>query len=58
MKQTIIALIALIILAACSSPEEKTEPAESSFPLQAYVETADDAFRYEISETVLGEAWT
>ena len=58
MKQTIIALMALIILAACSSTEEKIEPTKSSFPLQAYVETADDAFRYEISETVRGEAWT
>jgi PhoPQ-activated pathogenicity-related protein len=58
MKRTIIVLMALIILAACSSPEEKTKPTESSFPLQAYVETADDAFRYEISETVRGEAWT
>ena len=54
MKQTFIALFALLILPACSSTEEKTE---SSFPLQAYVETADDAFRYEISETVRGEAW-
>ncbi len=35
MKQTIIALFALLILPACSSTEEKTE---SSFPLQAYVE--------------------
>jgi PhoPQ-activated pathogenicity-related protein len=58
MKQTSIVFMALIILAACSSTEEKTTPPEISFPLQAYVETADDAFRYEIRETVRGEAWT
>ncbi len=58
MKQLFIALFALLILTACNSPEQKTTPSESSFPLQAYVETPDDAFRYEISETVRGESWT
>ncbi len=58
MKQTVIALLALIILAACNSTEQKTAPSESSFPLQAYVEAPDEAFRYEISETVRGESWT
>jgi len=58
MKQIVIAFFAFIILAACSSPEQKTTPSASLFPLKAYVETADDAFRYEISETVQGEAWT
>ncbi|NOR33896.1 MAG: PhoPQ-activated pathogenicity-like protein PqaA type [Bacteroidales bacterium] len=58
MKQIIIAFSALILLAACNSPEQKTTPSESFFPLKAYVETADDAFRYEIIETVRGESWT
>ncbi|MEA3461938.1 MAG: PhoPQ-activated protein PqaA family protein, partial [Bacteroidota bacterium] len=58
MKQLIIALSALIILAACSSPDPKTSPAKDPFPLKAYVETADEAFRYEITETVRGETWT
>ncbi len=58
MKQTVIALLALIILAACNSTEQKTAPSESTFPLQAYVETPDEAFQYEISETVRGESWT
>jgi PhoPQ-activated pathogenicity-related protein len=58
MKQTFISLMAFIILAACNSPEQKTETTESSFPLQAYVEAPDETFRYEIRETVLGESWT
>ena len=51
-------LFVLIILVACNSPEKKTSPTPSSFPLKAYVETADDAFRYEIRETIKGESWT
>lgn len=58
MKQTVIALLALIIFAACNNAEQKTDAPESTFPLQAYVETPDEAFRYEISETVRGESWT
>jgi len=58
MKQIVIAFFALIIMAACSSPEQKTTPSESLFPLKAYVETPDEAFRYEIKETVRGESWT
>ena len=58
MKQLIPALFTLILLAACSTPEPKTSPVKDSFPLKAYVETADEAFRYEIMETVRGESWT
>ena len=58
MKQIIFAISALFILAACSSPEPKTSPASDPFPLKTYVETADNAFRYEIMETVRGESWT
>jgi len=58
MKQTVIALLALMILAACNSSEQKTVPSESSFPLQAYVEAPDEAFRFEIRETVKGGSWT
>jgi len=52
------AFLSLIILAACSSPDPGTSPAKDIFQLQAYVETEDKAFRYEIIETEKGEAWT
>jgi len=58
MKQIIIGISVLLILAACSSPEPKKSPAEDPFPLKVYVETPDEAFRYEIMETVRGESWT
>jgi len=58
MKLINIAILALIILAACSSPDPGTSPAKDIFPLQAYVETEDKAFRYEIIETEKGESWT
>ena len=58
MKQIIIVFSAIIILAACNSPEQKTPPPDTSFPLKTYVETEDEAFRYEIIETVQGESWT
>jgi PhoPQ-activated pathogenicity-related protein len=58
MKQLISLIFTLTILVACSSPEPKTSPAEDSFPLKSYVETKDKAFRYEIKETIKGEAWT
>jgi PhoPQ-activated pathogenicity-related protein len=58
MKQIIFFLFTLFILAACSSPELKTNSAKNLFPLKAFVETPDDAFRYEITETVRGESWT
>jgi len=58
MKQIILTLFAMIILAACNSPEQKTTPSDPSFPLQEYVEAPDETFRYEIRETVRGESWT
>lgn len=58
MKQTIIALLALILLAGCNSPEIQNGKAESTFPLEAYVAMEDPAFRYEIIETERGESWT
>ena len=58
MKQILIAFSALILLAACKSPEQKTTTSEPSFPLKAYVETEDKAFRYEIVETIKGDSWT
>jgi len=57
MKQILIVFSALIILAACNSPEPDTKT-ETPFPLKAYVETEDKAFRYEIVETVQAESWT
>lgn len=57
MKQFIIPIAAMILLASCQ--KSKTVPApETAFPLQAYVERGDQAFRYEIRETVRGESWT
>ncbi len=58
MKQILIAFSALILLAACNSPEQKTTASESPFLLKAYVETEDTSFRYEIVETVKGDSWT
>jgi PhoPQ-activated pathogenicity-related protein len=58
MKQILISFVAWFILAACNSPEQKSEPTISSFPLKAYVEQEDTAFRYEIAETIQGESWT
>lgn len=58
MKHIIVAISSLILLAACSSPEPKTNPVREDFPLKTYVESPDKAFRYDIVETVRGEAWT
>lgn len=58
MKHIILTIAVLILLAGCNSPEPKTEVVKDSFPLKAYVETPDLAFRYEIAETVRGESWT
>lgn len=58
MKHIILAVAALILLAGCNSPEPKTDVVKDSFPLKAYVETPDEAYRYEITETVRGESWT
>jgi PhoPQ-activated pathogenicity-related protein len=57
MKQTLF-FITLLLLTSCSKPETKTTSAGDPFPLKAYVEAEDDAFRYEIKETVRGESWT
>ena len=51
-------VIVAMLLASCSSPEPKSTTIKDPFPLKAYVETADEAFRYEIAETVRGESWT
>jgi len=58
MRPIYFAISALFILAACSSPDPKTNLAAEPFPLKLYVETPDEAFRYEIRETVRGESWT
>ncbi len=57
MKQTFF-LVFLLLLAACTSTEQNTKETTVSFPLKAYVDTPDEAFRYEISETIRGESWT
>jgi PhoPQ-activated pathogenicity-related protein len=58
MKLANIAFLALIFFVACTPQEQKSTHAESSFPLETYVNTDDPAFRYEIVETEKGEAWT
>jgi PhoPQ-activated pathogenicity-related protein len=57
MKQTLF-LLALLLGAACASPEQKSNDVRDPFPLKAYVEAKNEAFRYEISETIKGESWT
>jgi len=57
MKKTLF-LVALTLLAACTSPDPKSSELKDPFPLKAYVEAGDDAFRYEIMETIKGESWT
>lgn len=47
-----------MFLNSCNSPEPKTSTPEKPFPLKAYVETSDDAFSYEIRETIRGDTWT
>ena len=42
MKQAILVIVTALMLTACSSPGTNTIP-ETSFPLKAYVETADEA---------------
>lgn len=58
MKQVLSLIFVLIILAECTRPEVKTGPEKDPFPLKAYVEAENKAFRYEIKETIKGEAWT
>jgi len=58
MKLSLSIVLLAMLLSFCSSPESKTTTVSDSFPLKAYVETADEAFSYEITETVRGESWT
>jgi PhoPQ-activated pathogenicity-related protein len=58
MKSFLSLVIVAMFLGSCSNPEPKTSAVKDPFPLKAYVETADDAFSYEITETVRGESWT
>lgn len=58
MKRLLSLFFALIILAACKSPDQVSPPAKAVFPLQAYVDAEYEAFHYEIKETIKGEDWT
>ena len=58
MKQLSVLFLSLIILTACTRKEPESGPPKDPFPLKAYVETEDKAFRYEIIETEKGETWT
>jgi PhoPQ-activated pathogenicity-related protein len=58
MKNLIPLFLAVSVLAACNRQEPAGSPAKDPFPLKAYVETEDKAFRYEIKETIKGETWT
>lgn len=55
MKAHFILLAFAVLASSCStqSPE-----AEASFPLKEFVYAHDDAFRYEVVETVKGDSWT
>jgi hypothetical protein len=55
MKRTIIALMALIILAAFSSTEEKTKPTYPSFPFQAGAVFEDDLIAFAWQQFMEGE---
>ena len=58
MKQYLSLIFVFVLMAACKQPGPETGPATDPFPLKAYVDTEDPAFRYEIKETIKGEAWT
>jgi PhoPQ-activated pathogenicity-related protein len=58
MKFYILLLITALLISSCKSPEPETSTVRDPFPLKAYVETPDEAFRYEIAETVRGDSWT
>ncbi len=58
MKPFILLLAGTISLVACKRSEPGGSVPDSSFPLKSYVETPDPAFRYDIIETVKGDAWT
>jgi PhoPQ-activated pathogenicity-related protein len=55
MKPIFIALASLIITFSCKAPQEEVN---TSFPLKEYVYAIDEAFRYEITETIKGGNWT
>jgi len=57
MKPFITLIATLTFLIGCSSAGENPAT-EIPFPLKAYVDTEDPAFRYEIRETVRGDSWT
>jgi PhoPQ-activated pathogenicity-related protein len=58
MKLYMLAFAGAISLIACKRTEPRTSVQEASFPLEKYVKTPDPAFRYDIIETVKGDAWT
>lgn len=58
MKQWLYLIFLLAFLASCSNPEPQSASFTDPFPLKAYVDSEDDAFRYEIVETDKGDTWT
>ncbi len=55
MKHYILLVVLMGMLSTCNTPDK---PSHDSFPLKTYVEQPDEAFRYEIIDTVRGKAWT
>ncbi|RLD23289.1 MAG: PhoPQ-activated pathogenicity-like protein PqaA type [Bacteroidetes bacterium] len=55
MKPILTMLALPVLIFSCASPV--SEPV-SSFPLKEYVMTTDDAFNYDVVETVQGAGWT
>jgi PhoPQ-activated pathogenicity-related protein len=55
MKPFLIISAFVLLLHGCNSPQTESG---IHFPLKDYVYTQDDAFRYEVIETLKGENWT
>ena len=58
MKSFVPVLVIVTCLVACKRPEPQAPVPDSAFPLETYMEAPDPAFRYDIIETVKGDAWT
>ena len=63
MRVALIPAISLFLafICTCNTPPPSAESSAGpagEFPLKAYVEEGDEAFRYELAETVPGDGWT
>jgi PhoPQ-activated pathogenicity-related protein len=59
MKYKIGTIILALSIFGCTTPDRTPETDQTpSFPLKEYVVQGDDAFSYEVKETIQGEGWT